>query len=292
MLNMICSICPHRCKVKREKGNLGFCKATNNVKVALFSVHRYEEPCISGKNGSGTIFFSHCNMRCMFCQNYEISQQGKGQEYTVQELANIFLLQQQRGVHNINLVSPTVYIPSIIQALKIAKEEGLTIPVIYNSNGYESVNTLKLLDGFIDIYLPDFKYYFNSLAEQYSGVKDYFDIVTKALEEMKRQVGDAVFDKQGMLQKGLLIRHLILPNHIENTKEVLKWIKENLGQNSYISVMAQYFPTYLAKQQTDLNRKITKREYTRVEEYLYHLELKNGYLQELGKHEEEYVPKW
>ena len=289
---MICSICPHRCKVKREKGNLGFCKATNNVKVALFSVHRYEEPCISGKNGSGTIFFSHCNMRCMFCQNYEISQQGKGQEYTVQELANIFLLQQQRGVHNINLVSPTVYIPSIIQALKIAKEEGLTIPVIYNSNGYESVNTLKLLDGFIDIYLPDFKYYFNSLAEQYSGVKDYFDIVTKALEEMKRQVGDAVFDKQGMLQKGLLIRHLILPNHIENTKEVLKWIKENLGQNSYISVMAQYFPTYLAKQQTDLNRKITKREYTRVEEYLYHLELKNGYLQELGKHEEEYVPKW
>lgn len=291
-MNMICSICPHRCKVKREKGNLGFCKATNNVRVALFSVHRYEEPCISGKNGSGTIFFSHCNMRCKFCQNYEISQQGKGQEYTVQELANIFLLQQQRGVHNINLVSPTVYIPSIIQALKIAKEEGLAIPVIYNSNGYESVNTLKLLDGFIDIYLPDFKYYFNSLAEQYSGVKDYFDIVTKALEEMKRQVGDAVFDKQGMLQKGLLIRHLILPNHIENTKEVLKWIKENLGQNSYISVMAQYFPTYLAKQQTDLNRKITKREYTRVEEYLYHLELKNGYLQELGKHEEEYVPKW
>lgn len=291
-MNMICSICPHRCKVKREKGNLGFCKATNNVKVALFSVHRYEEPCISGKNGSGTIFFSHCNMRCKFCQNYEISQQGKGQEYTVQELANIFLLQQQRGVHNINLVSPTVYIPSIIQALKIAKEEGLTIPIIYNSNGYESVNTLKLLDGFIDIYLPDFKYYFNSLAEQYSGVKDYFDIVTKALEEMKRQVGDAVFDKQGMLQKGLLIRHLILPNHIENTKEVLKWIKENLGQDSYISVMAQYFPTYLAKQQTDLNRKITKREYTRVEEYLYHLELKNGYLQELGKHEEEYVPKW
>ncbi len=291
-MNMICSICPHRCKVKREKGNLGFCKATNNVKVALFSVHRYEEPCISGKNGSGTIFFSHCNMRCKFCQNYEISQQGKGQEYTVQELANIFLLQQQRGVHNINLVSPTVYIPSIIQALKIAKEEGLTIPVIYNSNGYESVNTLKLLDGFIDIYLPDFKYYFNSLAEQYSGVKDYFDIVTKALEEMKRQVGDAVFDKQGMLQKGLLIRHLILPNHIENTKEVLKWIKENLGQDSYISVMAQYFPTYLAKQQTDLNRKITKREYKRVEEYLYHLELKNGYLQELGKHEEEYVPKW
>lgn len=291
-MNMICSICPHNCKVKREKGKLGFCKATNNVKVALFSVHRYEEPCISGKNGSGTIFFSHCNMRCKFCQNYEISQQGKGQEYTVQELANIFLLQQQRGVHNINLVSPTVYIPSIIQALKIAKEEGLTIPVIYNSNGYESVNTLKLLDGFIDIYLPDFKYYFNSLAEQYSGVKDYFDIVTKALEEMKRQVGDAVFDKQGMLQKGLLIRHLVLPNHIENTKEVLKWIEENLGQDSYISVMAQYFPTYLAKQQTDLNRKITKREYTRVEEYLYHLELKNGYLQELGKHEEEYVPKW
>lgn len=287
-----CECCPHRCQVNRLKGEIGRCRASDKIKIALCSTHMYEEPCISGTKGSGTIFFSNCNLSCVFCQNYEISQQGKGKEYTVEELADKMLKQQEKGVHNINLVTPTIYAYQIKEALKIAKSKGLKIPVVYNTNGYENVETLRALEGYIDIYLPDFKYYFNDLAKQYSRVENYFEITTKALLEMKRQVGENCFDEKGMLTKGMIIRHLVLPNYLENTKKVLAWMKDNLGSDTYVSVMAQYFPTYLAKQDEKLGRKLTKREYRRIEACLYELELENGYLQDLEKFEEEYVPNW
>lgn len=286
-----CVICPHNCNVNRLEGKIGRCKCKDKIKLALVSTHNYEELCISGNNGSGTIFFSNCNLNCMYCQNYEISQLGKGREISIEELANIFNEQQQRKVNNINLVTPTMYAFQIIEAIKIARKNGLSIPIIYNTNGYEKVETLKMLEGYIDIYLPDFKYSDNELAKRLSKVDNYFEIVTEALKEMYRQTGKSIFNDDGIMQKGMIIRHLVLPNHILNSRRVLKWINENM-HDVYVSVMAQYFPTYKAKDIDDINRKLTKEEYEQIENYLYRLDLENGYIQELGEHEEEYVPKW
>lgn len=231
-------------------------------------------------------------MNCIFCQNYEISQLGKGKEITIEELADIMIKQQEKGVENINLVTPTSYALHIIEAIKIARKKGLYIPIVYNTNGYENVETLKMLEGYIDIYLPDLKYFYDELGKEYSKVNNYFEVATKAIKEMYRQVGVPQLDDNGIMKKGLMIRHLILPNQVENSKQVLKWIKENIDNNVYVSIMAQYFPTYKAKEIEGLNRKLTKEEYEEVENYLYDLDLENGYIQELGDHEEEYVPKW
>lgn len=231
-------------------------------------------------------------MNCLFCQNYEISQLGKGKEITIEELSNIMIEQQEKGVENINLVTPTSYAWHIIEAIKKARNKGLKIPIVYNTNGYENVETLKLLEGYIDIYLPDLKYYYDELGKKYSKVDNYFEIATSAIKEMYRQVGSPQLNEKGIMQKGLMIRHLILPNQIENSKKVLKWIKENMNNNIYVSIMAQYFPTYKARELDELNRKLTREEYEEVENYLYELDLENGYIQELGEHEEEYVPKW
>ena len=230
-------------------------------------------------------------MNCVFCQNYEISQEGKGIEITINRLAEIFLEQQEKDVENINLVTPTSYVPQIIEAIKIARTRGLKLPIVYNTNGYEKVETLKMLDGYIDIYLPDFKYSDNKLAKRLSKVDNYFEITTEALKEMYRQTGKAIFDDRGIMKKGMIIRHLVLPNHILNSRRVLKWINDNMN-DVYVSIMAQYFPTYKAKEIEDINRKLTKEEYEQIENYLYRLNLENGYIQELGEHEEEYVPKW
>lgn len=238
------------------------------------------------------MFFSHCNLNCIYCQNYEISQLGKGKEITIEQLAQIFLKQQEKKVNNINLVTPSMYAYQIIEALKIAKQKGLKIPVIYNTNGYEKVETLKQLEGYIDIYLPDLKYYSNQIAQKYSKVDNYFEIATKAIKEMIRQVGVPQFSKEGIIQKGVIVRHLVLPNHLQNSKNILKWVKENLPQDIYVSIMAQYFPTYKAKEDKLMNRKLTKKEYREIENYLYILNLRNGYIQELGEHEEEYVPNF
>ena len=286
-----CEICPHNCKVNRAQGQIGRCRCNDKIKIALVSTHEYEEPCISGKNGSGTVFFSNCNLNCMYCQNYEISQLGKGREITIEELADIFLKQQAKGVNNINLVTPTMYAYHIIEAIKIARKNGLNLPIIYNTNGYEKVETIKALDGYIDVYLPDIKYYSDILSKKYSNVDKYFEIATKAIKEMYKQVGQATFNEDGIIQKGVIIRHLVLPNHLQNTKHILKWIKENLG-DIYVSIMAQYFPTYKAKGDSLIGRKLTKKEYKEIESFLYTLDLKNGYIQELGEHEEEYVPEW
>lgn len=268
----------------------GRCKATDKVKLAIASIHNFEEPCISGENGSGTVFFSNCNLKCVFCQNYKISQGGLGKEISTEQLANIFIDEQNKKAENINLVTPTMYVYQIIEAIKIARNKGLKIPIVYNSNGYENVETIKKLNGYIDIYLPDLKYYDDDLAFKYSGIKNYFKNATSAIKEMYNQVGSPVLDENGMMKKGLIIRHLVLPNNIQNSKNVLKWINDNIDKNVFVSVMAQYFPTHKAKEFPEINRKLTKDEYEEIENYLYSLELDNGYIQELGEHEEEYVP--
>ena len=284
-----CKLCPRNCGINREKYK-GICGADDKIKVALVSIHEYEEPCISGGNGSGTIFFSNCNLKCVYCQNFKISREGFGKEITVERLAEIFIEQQNRGVNNINLVTPTMYVDSIILAIKIARKNGLSIPIVYNSSGYENVETIKKLDGYIDVYLPDFKYASNKLAKKYSNVDNYVESAISAISEMIKQVGKPVYNKDGIITKGVIIRHMILPNNVLNTKMVLKRISEKFSNDSVISIMAQYFPTGDAKLYPEINRKITKEELEEVENYLEELSLYNGYIQELGEHEEEYVP--
>ena len=288
-----CTLCPRNCRVNRIEGNLGKCRAGIKPKIALADLHFFEEPCISGKEGSGTVFFTGCNLSCKFCQNYKISQEFQGEEIEIEELANIFLSLQKKGANNINLVTGFMFAPQIIEALKIAKKKGLDIPIVYNTSGYESVETLKMLEGYIDIYLPDLKYTYNELGKNLSNVDDYFEVVKLALKEMKRQVGNKmVFDERGMLKHGMIVRHLVLPNHLQNSKKALKWIKENLGKDTYVSVMAQYFPCYKAKNDKDIGRKITEEEYNEIFEYFNSLGLHNGYMQDIEEYEKKYVPNF
>lgn len=288
----LCTLCPHRCRIDRSK-KIGRCKAGNEIEIGGFSLHYFEEPCISGKKGSGTVFFSKCNMSCVFCQNYEISNLGNGRKILVKELSQIFLEQQENGAENINLVSPTIYADKIAESIKLAKNQGLRLPIIYNSNGYENIETLKKLEGLIDIYLPDLKYADNEIALKYSKVDNYFEVACKAIKEMERQVGAPKLDENGMIKKGLIVRHLVMPNHIQNSKKVLKWFRDNLSKDIYISVMTQYFPTYKAKDYEEINRKISKKEYKEIEDYIFSLGIENGYMQDFSEeNEEQYVPKW
>ena len=284
-----CVLCPHDCKVNRNEGKLGRCKAGKNIKIALANLHYFEEPCISGENGSGTVFFSWCNLNCNYCQKYNIIQELLGKEISIEELAEEFLKLQNMKANNINLVTGVMYVPKIIDAIKIAKEKGLNIPIVYNWSGYESVETIKLLDGYIDVYLPDLKYCDNELGIKYSGIKNYFENATNAIKEMYKQVGEADFDENGIIKKGIIIRHLVLPNNIENSKNALKWIKETFGNKILVSIMAQYFPTNKAKDISELNRKLTQEEYDEIEQFVFDLEL-DGYMQDLEENEEQYVP--
>lgn len=287
-----CKLCPHECKIDRTK-TIGRCRSDYKIKIALYNLHYFEEPCISGKNGSGTVFFSGCNMNCKYCQNYKISQNIlENNIVDKDELADIFLKLQKMNANNINLVTGVIYVPEIIEAIKIAKENGLNIPIIYNSSGYESIETLKMLEGYIDVYLPDFKYYYEELGKDLSNIKNYPEFAKEALKEMHRQVGNPEFDTNGIIKKGMIIRHLILPNHIRNTKMVLKWIKENIGRKTYVSIMAQYFPTYKANETDDINRKISNDELQEVKEYIDQLNLENGYIQDLEDDEQKYVPEF
>lgn len=286
-----CKICPRECGIDRTKYK-GVCGATDKVIVALVSTHNFEEPCISGIDGSGTIFFSNCNLRCVYCQNYEISRDGFGKEITVERLAQIMLEQESRGVNNINLVTPTMYVDSIIEAIKIAKSQGLSIPIVYNSSGYEKRETIEKLKGYIDIYLPDFKYATDRLAKRYSGIDNYVINAKESIATMIMQVGKPVFNDKGILTSGVVIRHMILPNNVLNTKLVLKYIADNFKDKALVSVMAQYFPTGEVDKYPEINRKITKEELEEVEDYLEELNIENGYIQELGEHEEEYVPNF
>ena len=286
-----CTLCPHKCKVNRVKGEIGRCKMTADVKIAIANLHYYEEPCISGKNGSGTVFFTGCNMSCKYCQNYIISQELKGNSISINDLADCFIKLQEKNANNINLVTGVIYVPQIIEAITIAKKRGLNIPIIYNSSGYENVETIKLLDGYIDVYLPDLKYYYNELGKNLSGINNYFEIATLAIKEMYKQVGRPIFDSNGLIKKGLIIRHLVLPNHLMNSKMVLKWINKNINKNVLVSVMAQYFPTYKATDIDDINRKLTFDEYNEIKKYIERLNIK-GYFQDLEDNEKQYVPNF
>lgn len=275
-----CAICPRRCKVNRIKGQKGLCHTGLNPKVCSFLAHHGEEPPISGQNGSGTIFFSWCNMGCLYCQNYEFSQLGEGREVAIEELAEYMLKLQEMGCHNINLVTPTHVIPQILRALKIAAGKGLGIPLVYNTGGYELAEIIKLLDGIIDIYLADMRYTDAEMSKKYSLVPDYPRYNQEALQEMHRQVGIAQLDKGGILKKGLIIRHLVLPDNISGTDKAMSFIAEKISKDAYISLMSQYLPCYKASQFKEISRRITYREYEDARATMHKYGLYNGWTQE------------
>lgn len=287
-----CMLCPRSCGTDRQRGSLGFCKSGVLTKVSLASVHGFEEPSISGSRGSGTVFFSGCNMGCVFCQNHNISSGDVGLELSNEELSGLFLKQQQKKVHNLNLVSGGHFIPQLVKALKYAKKNGLTIPVVYNTNAYEKVESLALLEGLVDVYLPDLKYFDNSYSISFSATPNYFETAISAILEMVRQTGKNQFDKDGIMTKGTLVRHLVLPGLKEDSKKVLEWIAKNLGDDVYISLMSQYTPMYLSSQYPQLNRRLTSFEYQRVLEHFFHLGLKNGYMQKKTSANACYTPNF
>ena len=237
-----CTLCPKNCQVNRNKGEIGFCKSTNKIKISKYYLHKWEEPPITGKNGSGTIFFTNCNMRCIFCQNYYISAMGNGKEITEEEFSNICLELQHQGATNINLVTPTHYVPLIVEGLTLAKSKGLNIPIVYNTSSYENVETIKMLKGLVDVYLPDLKYYNNTYSLKYSHVNNYFEYAKKAIYEMYKQVGRCKFNKEGNLKKGVIVRHLLLPGMEEDSKKILKYLYDTYKDNIYVSIMNQYTP--------------------------------------------------
>lgn len=286
---MKCTICPRNCGVDRNT-HVGFCGVSESPKVAKAFLHMWEEPCISGPHGSGTVFFSGCNLKCIFCQNYSISQEGFGKEITTEQLVRIFLSLQEKGAHNINLVNPTHYIRPIKEALLSAKSKGMDIPVVYNSNGYETLEGLKYMEGLVDVYLPDLKYWESETAKKFSMAPDYFEIASAAVKEMYRQVGAPVLDESGIIKKGLILRHLILPGYAVESIKILEWIKENLPGDVYVSLMSQYTPYYKASCHPEIGRRITRREYEKVLNRFIKLELENGYIQERGSAVEEYIP--
>lgn len=284
-----CKLCPRECKVDRSK-NTGYCKMPDRLIAARASLHMWEEPCISGDSGSGTVFFSGCNLRCVYCQNREIANDGKGFEITTERLAEIFLEQQARGANNINLVTPTQFVPHIIGALDMVRGKELKIPVIYNCGGYESVKTLKVLDGYVDIYLPDFKYMDSSVAKRYSNAADYPTVAEKAVAEMVRQTGGCVFNGDGILKKGTLVRHLVLPSYTENSKKVIEYLYSTYGDKIYMSIMNQYTPLDGVKNYPEINRQVTDKEYDDVLDFAVSIGVENAFIQEGGAVGESFIP--
>ncbi len=285
-----CSLCPRGCMVNRNKGEVGYCKAGNRIKIGGYHLHRWEEPIITGEYGSGTIFFSYCNLRCVYCQNFDISFNFVGEEISVYRFCDIMLELQDMGASNINLVTPTHYIPLIKRGIILAKEKGLCIPIIYNSSLYENVSSLRLLDGLIDIYLPDFKYYDNMLGK-YSNVCDYFDVASLALREMYRQVGKNVYDDKGLLIRGVIVRHLVLPNNYDDSRNVIRYLFDNYGNDIVYSIMSQY--TVIKKMDyLELNSNIDMDEYDKLIDYAYDIGIRNCFIQEEGSQSSSFIPKF
>lgn len=279
-----CEVCPRKCGVNRLKNEKGVCKTGLNAMVASYCLHRGEEPPISGKRGSGTIFFANCNLACIYCQNYEISQEWVEDKGTIsaEHLSEIYLFLQKSGAHNINWVSPSHIVPSAVEALYYAAKKGLKIPIVYNSNGYDSLKTLRLLDGIVDIYMPDLKYFDDKIAFELSNVKNYTLYAKEAIKEMWNQVGKLILDEDGVALRGLLVRHLVLPNGLSQTKEVLKFLALEVSLDVSVSLMSQYYPTHLAYVDKRIARPITAKEYKECVDYLYSLGLEEGYIQELS----------
>ena len=282
-----CSLCARRCGIDR-RNTVGYCGASIDVSIARAALHFWEEPPISGEMGSGTIFFSGCSLSCVFCQNREISRGRAGKSVTVERLAEIMLELQAKGAHNINLVTPTHYIPSVAEAVRIAKKQHLSIPVVYNTGSYDTPEALKLLDGLVDIYLPDIKYYTPKTAEAYSNAANYPEAAKAAIAEMFRQVGEPTFDEKGIMKKGLIVRILLLPGHVAEAKLCLKYLLDTYGDKIYISLMNQYTP--MPNMQPPLNRKVTREEYAQLTDYAERLGLTNGFTQEFGTASESFIP--
>lgn len=285
-----CILCPRECRINREDGKWGYCGMDSKIYAARAALHMWEEPCISGEKGSGAVFFSGCGLRCIFCQNREIAIGKSGKEISVEKLGEIFLNLEKQGAANINLVTGAHYVPQIIEALEIAKGKGLSVPIVYNSSGYEKVETLKLLEGYVNVYLPDFKYMEVSLAEDFSNAPDYLERAKAAIEEMVRQTGNCVFNEDGYIEKGTIVRHLILPGHTVNSKKVLEYLHSTYGNEIFISIMNQYTPVYEQKKYTELNRKVTEREYKKVLDYALEIGLENGFWQTGDTAKESFIP--
>ena len=286
-----CMLCPKNCSINRNCGEIGFCMAGNRIKIAKAYLHMWEEPCISGDKGSGTIFFSNCNLRCIFCQNYYISEEGNGVEISIERFSDICLDLQKQGALNINLVTPTHYVPLIIDGIKLAKSRGLCIPIVYNSSGYENVDTIKLLNGIVDVYLPDFKYYSDKYALKYSNCKNYFKYASEAINEMIKQQPKCIFDNNGIIKKGVIVRHLLLPGMEEDSKKIIKYLYDNYGDNIYLSIMNQYTPIRECKY-SELNNRVEDIVYEDVIDYAWNIGVRNAFIQDGESQSESFIPKW
>ncbi len=277
-----CRVCPRECGVNRLKNEKGaFCRSGLNPVISSASPHHGEEPPLSGTRGSGTIFFANCNLRCVYCQNYPISQMGTGAERTPGELACQMLWLQEQGCHNLNLVTPTHFMPQILKALSIARERGFVLPIVYNTSGYESIESLKLLDGIVDIYMPDMRYSDDAVSRKYSIAPHYPETNRSAVKEMYRQVGNLVLDENGLAKRGLIIRHLVLPGDLSGTEAIIKFLAEEISKDVYISLMSQYFPAYKANEMKELSRRITSDEYEDAYLIMQKYGLENGWVQEI-----------
>lgn len=284
-----CKLCPRNCSVNRNCGEVGYCKAGNEIFIAKYYLHKWEEPCITGKNGSGTIFFTYCNLRCLFCQNYKISELHYGKGISIERFSEICLELQDMGATNINLVTPSHFVPLIIEGIKSAKEKGLVIPIVYNSSGYENVNTIKMLNGVVDVYLPDLKYYSDKYAIRYSKCRDYFKYASAAIDEMVKQKGNCTFDKDGNILSGVIVRHLLLPGMEDDTKKILQYLYDKYNNNIYISIMNQYTPVRRCKY-SELNNKIDNSVYEDVIDFAWEIGIRNAFIQEEGTQSESFIP--
>ena len=284
-----CHLCERRCNINRYEKK-GLCNASNELKIARAALHYWEEPCLSGTKGSGTIFFSHCNLKCLFCQNKEISTKGYGKKITIERFSNICIELQEKGANNINLVTPTHYVPSIIKGIKKAKKKGLSIPIVYNTSTYETKETIEQLKGIIDVYLPDLKYYDEKLSKNYSNVKNYFEIATKNIKEMYNQVGKPIFDDNGIMKRGVIVRILLLPGHLDDAKKIVKYLYQTYQDNIYISLMNQYTPLFKIDKYPNLNRKVTEYEYDSLINYACDLGIKNAFIQEGETQSDSFIP--
>lgn len=287
-----CTLCPRNCKVNRNNNGLGFCNMGSDLIVARAALHFWEEPIISGKKGSGTVFFSGCNLKCVFCQNHSISSNNFGKKISIERLSKIFLELQEQGANNINLVTPTHFVPQIIKALKIAKENGLNIPIVYNSSGYENIETIKLLDGYIDIYLPDFKYFDNKYASKYSKCNNYFEQASNAINEMIKQVGLPKFNDDGMLIKGVIVRHMMLPGLLEDSKKIIHYLVDKYNDEIFISIMNQYTPTNNLYKYPEINKTVDNSDYEELIDYAINLGIKNGFMQEGETQKTSFIPEF
>lgn len=285
-----CNLCIRRCNVNRLNNEIGFCKATDKIKIARASLHMWEEPPISGTVGSGTVFFSHCNLKCVFCQNHEISQESFGKEISIQRLSDIFLELQEKNAANINLVTPTHYVPQILESIEIAKSKGLSIPILYNTNSYDSIENIKLLNGYIDVYLPDFKYFNDKYSVKYSSAPRYEENIIPVLKEMYNQVGPVQFNKEGFITKGIIVRHLMLPGLLFDSKKVLDEIYSTFQDDVYISIMNQYTPMYNACNYPEINKTLNPKHYDTLIDYASSIGITNGFIQDSGTNSTAFVP--